>query len=53
VGGMMNLRGVAVLVTLVAVAAMAGFSAGGIATGKKWSDWTYSHVAASGKGDRR
>ena len=41
---MINARGCVVLLILVAVAAVAGFSAGGVHAGKKWNNSTYEHV---------
>lgn len=50
---MINARGCVVLVIMVIVAAVAGFSAGGVHAGRKWSNWTYEHVEWDTKGDKR
>jgi hypothetical protein len=47
-----NARGCIVLLCVALVAALAGFSVGGVHVGKKWSNWTYEHVEWDAKGDK-
>lgn len=45
-------RGWIVLLALVALAVLAGWSTGRDQADKKWERWTYAHVAWEAKGDR-